>query len=510
MLQTFSPLKFTDYSIFEKKENVKKAVLLFFRITLQMGKNVLKYTSVSAYIRGFYYWFCFDWRGRKYMGKISKYSRRIRLVFGQAVVAAGVCIMAFVPWSSGFSKAEENYYTVMVNGKEMGTVADAKEAEEVYTKARIRLEDENEDRAYVDASLDVVKNNAVMGKYTESSVLEEEIYQELCQSEVTVEDVTYTVNVGDTSVVLASLEEVAEVVNIVKEGYDDSGKYEAVITDKEDERFGTAECELVQASIEPENKPMVMAAEDGAGEENADELSLAFGNEIEVIETYNAADRVLSVDEAAEVLRSALQVIQVKEETYTESIAYTTEYVTDDTQYEDYQAVIQEGQAGLRTITAQITYDNGVESSRTILENEVTVQPVNQVITIGTKVRPEYALPLANPVISDVFGPRWGTMHRGMDFSCSTGTNVLAAASGIVAEATYKSDYGYTVLITHTNGTQTRYAHMSQLLVKTGDVVTQGDVVGLSGSTGDSTGPHLHFEIIVDGERVDPQPYLYP
>jgi murein DD-endopeptidase MepM/ murein hydrolase activator NlpD len=101
-------------------------------------------------------------------------------------------------------------------------------------------------------------------------------------------------------------------------------------------------------------------------------------------------------------------------------------------------------------------------------------------------------------------------MHRGMDFSCSTGTNVLAAASGIVAEATYKSDYGYTVLITHTNGTQTRYAHMSQLLVKTGDVVTQGDVVGLSGSTGDSTGPHLHFEIIVDGERVDPQPYLYP
>jgi murein DD-endopeptidase MepM/ murein hydrolase activator NlpD len=400
----------------------------------------------------------------------------------------------------------------MVNGKEMGTVSDAKEAEEAYTKARIRLEDENADRAYVDASMDVIENNAVMGKYTESSVLEQEIYQELCQSEVAVEDVTYTVNVGDTSVVLASLEEVAEVVNIVKEGYDDSGKYEAVITEKEDERFSTAECELVQASIEPENKPMVMAAEDGAVEENADagELSLAFGNEIEVIETYNAADRVLSVDEAAEVLRSALQVIQVREETYTESIAYTTEYVTDDTQYEDYQSVIQEGQAGLRTITAQITYDNGVESSRTILENEVTVQPVNQVITIGTMVRPEYALPLKNPVISDVFGPRWGTTHWGMDFSCSIGTNVLAAASGTVTEATYRSDYGYTILITHENGTQTRYAHMSQLLVKTGDEVEQGDVIGLSGNTGDSTGPHLHFEIIVDGQRVDPQPYLYP
>ncbi len=201
--------------------------------------------------------------------------------------------------------------------------------------------------------------------------------------------------------------------------------------------------------------------------------------------------------------------VTVNQEVYEETIDFTTEYVTDENEYTDYMEVIQPGQAGVQKVTAQVNYQNGVETGRTVLNTEVLQQPVTQIIKVGTKEKPQFVLPLKNPVISDVFGPRWGRVHRGMDFACNIGTEVLASAGGIVEEATYRNDYGYTVVINHGNGMKTRYAHMSKLLVSNGEEVIQGQTVGLSGNTGDSTGPHLHFELIQNGTRIDPQPYLY-
>ena len=98
--------------------------------------------------------------------------------------------------------------------------------------------------------------------------------------------------------------------------------------------------------------------------------------------------------------------------------------------------------------------------------------------------------------------------HSGMDLAVPTGTSVRAALPGTVTVSQYSSSYGYYVMIDHGGGLSTLYAHNSKLLVSVGQTVSAGDVVSLSGSTGRSTGPHLHFEVRVNGERTDPRSYL--
>lgn len=99
--------------------------------------------------------------------------------------------------------------------------------------------------------------------------------------------------------------------------------------------------------------------------------------------------------------------------------------------------------------------------------------------------------------------------HTGLDIANSTGTPIKAAASGTVTFAGYKGSYGYMVVISHGNGVQTYYGHCSQLYVSAGQTVSQGATIAAVGSTGNSTGPHLHLEIRVNGVAYNPQNYLY-
>lgn len=122
---------------------------------------------------------------------------------------------------------------------------------------------------------------------------------------------------------------------------------------------------------------------------------------------------------------------------------------------------------------------------------------------------------LARPVsgtITSRFGSKSSvrsTSHTGLDISASSGTSYVAAASGTVTFAGYKGSYGYMIVIDHGNGVQTYYAHSSKLYVSAGDTVSQGEVIGAVGSTGNSTGPHLHFEVRVNGVAYNPQNYVY-
>lgn len=99
-------------------------------------------------------------------------------------------------------------------------------------------------------------------------------------------------------------------------------------------------------------------------------------------------------------------------------------------------------------------------------------------------------------------------VHTGMDIGAPMGTYVLAANSGVVSKATFSVSYGNLVMINHGNGISTAYAHGSEILVEEGQEVKRGDVIMKVGSTGWSTGPHLHFEIIVNGTKIDPYPYV--
>jgi murein DD-endopeptidase MepM/ murein hydrolase activator NlpD len=118
-----------------------------------------------------------------------------------------------------------------------------------------------------------------------------------------------------------------------------------------------------------------------------------------------------------------------------------------------------------------------------------------------------FVWPVSGPVVSG-FGMRWGRMHEGIDIAVGFGTPVHAAASGAVIHAGWLGGYGNLVVIDHGNGLATAYAHNSSLAVSVGQSVTQGDVISYVGSTGHSTGPHMHFEVRVNGAAVDPLGYL--
>lgn len=113
-----------------------------------------------------------------------------------------------------------------------------------------------------------------------------------------------------------------------------------------------------------------------------------------------------------------------------------------------------------------------------------------------------------NGIVVSGFGMRWGRMHEGIDITASTGTPIWAAAAGTVIWSGWRGGYGNCVVVDHGNGLATLYAHASALLVAVGQSVSQGETVALVGSTGNSSGPHLHFEVRVNGVAVDPLLYL--
>ncbi|SCL19463.1 Murein DD-endopeptidase MepM and murein hydrolase activator NlpD, contain LysM domain [Micromonospora nigra] len=122
-----------------------------------------------------------------------------------------------------------------------------------------------------------------------------------------------------------------------------------------------------------------------------------------------------------------------------------------------------------------------------------------------------WVIPMKGAAITSCYGPRWGTLHAGVDFALPAGTPVRAAFGGTVTKAGDVGDgYGISVVVDHHNGYLTHYAHLSTTRVGVGDKVTAGQTIGLEGSTGDSTGPHLHFEVH-QGQmwnQIDPAPFL--
>lgn len=203
--------------------------------------------------------------------------------------------------------------------------------------------------------------------------------------------------------------------------------------------------------------------------------------------------------------------------TYYEEIPCPVEEVEDSTMYQGDTKVLTAGTPGEALVTANVTYVNGYEESREILASTTVAEPTTQVVAVGTKTRPK-TMPTGTfkwPVsgrISSSFGYRsiFGTYsyHGGIDIATSYGKAIAASDGGTVIWSGYKGTYGNLVIIDHGNGVQSYYGHCSSLLVSAGDKVYQGQTIARVGSTGRSTGNHCHFEIRINGTRVNPISYL--
>ena len=198
------------------------------------------------------------------------------------------------------------------------------------------------------------------------------------------------------------------------------------------------------------------------------------------------------------------------EEDYEEEIIY----IDNDEWYTNQTKTLQEPSAGHRKVVALSSYRNNKEVSREIIKEEITYEAVPKIVERGTKIPPIYLKPLMGGRLSSGFGKRSAptrgasTYHRGVDWATPVGTAITSSAAGTVAKAGWGSGYGYVVYVNHADGRQTRYAHLSKILVSTGQTVSQGQKIALSGNTGISSGPHLHFEILIGGSQVNPLKYL--
>ncbi len=212
-----------------------------------------------------------------------------------------------------------------------------------------------------------------------------------------------------------------------------------------------------------------------------------------------------------------LSVRSVDAVTYQEAIPAPVEYKEDDSMYQGDTKVLDPGEEGMALVSARITYLNGIEEARDIQTTRELSAPKTKVVAKGTKERPKtmakgnFIWPVRGTITSR-YG--WRTLfgvsnfHGGLDIAVRTGTSVKAADGGKVITSAWHSSYGYYIIIDHENGKQTYYAHNSKLLVRVGERVYQGQVIAKSGSTGNTTGPHCHFEVRVNGQRVNPRNYL--
>lgn len=208
------------------------------------------------------------------------------------------------------------------------------------------------------------------------------------------------------------------------------------------------------------------------------ECEAALEDELEDVETMQ--EEVLENKEAVEYMKSGKE----------------TQYANFDESIDDYQALIDE------YIKDMAATDAAIAAAQ---ESAVATYDIPINYTGG-----KFQWPVSTGgIVTSPFGPRWGTVHQGYDIACPEGTPIVAGEAGVVTISQYSSSAGNFIAINHGDGVATVYMHNSQLLVSVGETVTRGQVIALSGNTGNSTGPHCHFAVQINGTYVDPVPYLY-
>lgn len=237
----------------------------------------------------------------------------------------------------------------------------------------------------------------------------------------------------------------------------------------------------------------------------------------EILKASDHTDNNICVGDKIKIKeeKNILNVKIFKTKTEEEEIAFSTETVIDPEKEETYKEVISEGKNGKNSVTYEIKLlNNGQEEMR---KTEVTVleEPINEKIIVGAKKAEDdgkliWPVPFTQKVTSP-FGRRGKSMHNGIDIAANgiAGKDIVAAGGGTVELISYSTKgYGNHLIINHGNGKKTLYAHCQSICVKQGDKVKKGNCIAKVGTTGNSTGNHLHFEVRINGSAQDPKQYV--
>lgn len=241
-------------------------------------------------------------------------------------------------------------------------------------------------------------------------------------------------------------------------------------------------------------------------EENLPKFELVFNSKNKEISDEGILDIISNTPLA--MYKSYAIVMDEEESQYVNTVTEATEII------EEMKKEIKEDvklTLGIREIFTDNTTPQSVENL-TIAKANIEEKVNKKIEVLGSTVN---GVTLKKPIDGTITS-RYGVIsrirsgaHTGLDIANTTGTPIKAAASGIVKKSAYSGSYGNLIIIEHENGVETYYAHCSKLYAKVGDTVNTDTIIAAVGSTGNSTGPHLHFEIRVDGQTLNPQQYLY-
>lgn len=481
--------------------------------------------------------------------KKKLFGKKFKLNYAGWAVACCLMMLMVIPIQGDSVSSSITYNEVLLNGEVIGAVADPEVVNQAFLNARARIARATEGLVLGNVECSFQKVPRLFGTTLEQSELENVIYDLLKEQVKAAKQKYYLVKVNEFTVYLYGIDEVKALLEAALKPYDPDGLFEVnVISDT------SRELNVFTVEVTPKEE---LAEGDGL-------KALNFSEKVEISEAYVDADRVSKISEAIEAVtketeknqtyevqpgdtlsviansrgyyvdevlalnpgltRDAtlhlgdeivisvpepeLSVLTTEQSTYEEDYDAETQYIENDSWYTTQQVVRQEAVPGHHEVTVLTTSKNGTETSREMVSENVITEPVPEIIEKGTQTPPTYIKPITGGTLTSTFKWRWGRMHKGIDWAVPKGTAVRASCGGTVVSAGWSGGYGNCITIRHPDGKQTRYGHLSKILVSAGQKVDQGQKIALSGNTGRSTGPHVHFEILVNGTQVNPLKYL--
>lgn len=483
------------------------------------------------------------------MRKKKLFGKNFKIRYAVSAMACCIVLLCFVPILGSTYGMETTYCEVLLDGEVIGAVSDPSVVEQAFLDARAQIAREMNGLVLANVDCDFQQVDKLIGSTLEQEELQNVIHDMLQEKVKTAKQKYYLVKVNEFTVNLATMDEVNALLTAALEPYDPDGMFQVeVISDNSRElnaftvqvvpkgEIGEGDglknldffekVEIAEAYIDADQLTELSDAIDSVTKEKeknqtyevqpGDTLSVIansrgyYVDEVLALNPGLTRDAMLHIGDEIiiSVPEPELSILSTVQSTYEEDYYAETQYIDNDSWYTTQQEVRQEAVAGHHEVTVLATAKNNTETSREMINEVVMTEPVPEIIEKGTQTPPTYIKPITGGTLTSTFKWRWGRMHKGVDWAVPTGTAVRASCGGTVVSAGWSGGYGYCVMIRHSDGRQTRYAHLSKILVSAGQKVDQNQKIALSGNTGRSTGPHLHFEILINGSQVNPLKYL--
>lgn len=441
---------------------------------------------------------------------MNHYRKYLPAVVGGTVVVLGILIWMFALKTSAYAvyiDGEEKLYVKSIQSMEETTTAIEKDSEKQYDR-QMKIGNE----------IKYEKTRVFRSKVTPEDELKKVLAQEL-----DVKTMAAAINVNGKAIAYMDSKKAAEgLLQGLKEQYSKVGENETLVKVEFGEKIAVIET-LVEADKVLSKEDTFNLITTGSPDpqkyvvKDGDCLWLiARANDMyvdDIVEANQLKSENLSLGQELilEKRKPLINVLSSVKGEKIEAIPYETKVITDKSSPYSIK-VTQAGQEGSKQIAYTAEIVNGVEQEKEILAENIIKEPVTKVLVKGTKVVQVASRggggQLDWPVYGSISQYYKGSAHTGIDIAASKRTPLHAADSGYVTYAGYQGGYGNFVIINHNNGIVTRYAHCDSIAVSLGQKVSRGQVIAYLGSTGRSTGPHCHFEVLVNGSFQNPLNYL--